>query len=77
MRFDLSDEEWAIIEPLLPLKKRGPARVDVPTQRHNDRWSTNQWVDNERFIIIQCDRVMIIPIIMNDCSFAILRNHHQ
>ncbi|MBL4768952.1 MAG: transposase [Rhodobacteraceae bacterium] len=28
MRFDLSDEEWAIIEPLLPLKKRGPDRVD-------------------------------------------------
>ncbi|VAV88505.1 Mobile element protein [hydrothermal vent metagenome] len=27
MRFDLSDEEWAIIEPLLPLKKRGPKRV--------------------------------------------------
>ena len=28
MRFDLSDEEWAIIEPLLPVKTRGPARVD-------------------------------------------------
>ena len=28
MRFDLSDEEWSIIEPLLPLKKRGPERVD-------------------------------------------------
>ena len=28
MRFDLSDEEWAIIEPLLPVKKRGPDRVD-------------------------------------------------
>jgi transposase len=28
MRFDLSDEEWAIIEPLLPLKTRGPDRVD-------------------------------------------------
>ncbi len=28
MRFDLSDEEWAIIEPLLPLNKRGPKRVD-------------------------------------------------
>jgi transposase len=28
MRFDLSDEEWAINEPHLPLKKRGPDRVD-------------------------------------------------
>ena len=28
MRFDLSDEEWAIIEPLLPLTKRGPDRGD-------------------------------------------------
>ncbi len=28
MRFDLSDEEWAAIEPLLPAAKRGPARVD-------------------------------------------------
>lgn len=28
MRFDLSDEEWAAIEPLLPLAKHGPARID-------------------------------------------------
>ncbi len=28
MRFDLTDEEWAIIEPLLPLRIRGPMRVD-------------------------------------------------
>ena len=28
MRFDLSDEEWAAIEPLLPPGKHGPARVD-------------------------------------------------
>ena len=28
MRFDLSDEEWGAIEPLLPLAKHGPARVD-------------------------------------------------
>src|SRR5690554_6861461 len=28
MRFDLSDEEWAAIEPLLPAAKHGPARVD-------------------------------------------------
>ena len=27
-RFDLSDVEWAIIEPLLPNKPRGVARVD-------------------------------------------------
>lgn len=27
-RFDLSDEEWAVIEPLLPKKGRGPARRD-------------------------------------------------
>ena len=27
MRFDLSDEEWAAIEPLLPAVKHGPARV--------------------------------------------------
>jgi transposase len=29
-RFDLSDEEWAVIEPLLPQQTRGP-------QRKNDR----------------------------------------
>jgi len=28
MRFDLSDEEWAIIEPLLPPRIHGPKRVD-------------------------------------------------
>ena len=28
MRFDLSDEEWAAIEPLLPAAKQGPKRVD-------------------------------------------------
>ncbi len=27
MRFDLSDEEWAAIEPLLPAAKHGPARA--------------------------------------------------
>jgi transposase len=27
-RFDLSDDEWVIIEPLLPKAGRGPARVD-------------------------------------------------
>ncbi len=28
MRFDLTDEEWATIEPLLPPRIRGPKRVD-------------------------------------------------
>ncbi len=28
MRFDLGDEEWAVIEPLLPTGGRGPKRVD-------------------------------------------------
>ncbi len=28
MRFDLSDEEWAVIEPLLPKGGRGPKRMD-------------------------------------------------
>ncbi len=28
MRFDLSDEEWAVIEPLLPSGGRGPKRKD-------------------------------------------------
>ena len=28
MRFDLSDEEWALLEPLLP-KSRKSARVDA------------------------------------------------
>ena len=28
MRFDLSDEEWSLIEPLLPARWRGPERVD-------------------------------------------------
>ena len=27
-RFDLSDEEWAVIEPLLPKQGRGPQRKD-------------------------------------------------
>ena len=27
-RFDLSDEEWAVIEPLLPKESRGPKRKD-------------------------------------------------
>jgi len=27
-RFDLSDEEWAVIEPLLPKQSRGPQRQD-------------------------------------------------
>lgn len=27
-RFDLSDDEWAIIAPLLPKQTRGPARKD-------------------------------------------------
>ena len=27
-RFDLSDEEWTVIAPLLPEKGRGPARKD-------------------------------------------------
>ena len=30
-RFDLNDEEWAVIEPLLPKKGRGPARKDDRT----------------------------------------------
>ena len=28
MHFDLSDEEWVVIEPLLPKGGRGPKRVD-------------------------------------------------
>lgn len=27
-RFDLSDEEWAVIQPLLPKRGRGPSRKD-------------------------------------------------
>ncbi len=27
-RFDLSDEEWAVIQPLLPVRKQGPVRRD-------------------------------------------------
>ena len=30
-RFDLSDDEWAVIEPLLPKKGRGPARKNDRT----------------------------------------------
>lgn len=30
-RFDLSDEEWAVIQPLLPKQWRGPARKDDRT----------------------------------------------
>ena len=28
MRFDLTDEKWSVIEPLLPKSSRGPKRVD-------------------------------------------------
>ena len=28
MRFDLSDEEWVVIEPLLPTGGRGPKLTD-------------------------------------------------
>ena len=30
-RFDLSDEEWAVIQPLLPKQGRGPVRRDDRT----------------------------------------------
>ena len=30
-RFDLTDEEWAVIQPLLPAKGRGPTRKDDRT----------------------------------------------
>ena len=30
-RFDLSDKEWAVVQPLLPKKGRGPARKDDRT----------------------------------------------
>ena len=30
-RFDLSDEEWAVIQPLLPKQGRGPTRKDDRT----------------------------------------------
>lgn len=30
MRFDLSDQEWTVIEPHLPRGGRGPKRVDDP-----------------------------------------------
>lgn len=30
-RFDLSDEEWAVIQPLLPQQGRGPRRKDDRT----------------------------------------------
>jgi transposase len=29
MRYELSDEEWAAIKPMLPNKPRGVPRVDV------------------------------------------------
>ncbi len=37
-RFDLSDKEWAIIEPLLPNKPRGVPRVDDRTVLNGIFW---------------------------------------
>jgi transposase len=37
-RFELSDKEWAIIEPLLPNKPRGVARVDDRTVLNGIFW---------------------------------------
>jgi transposase len=34
MRYDLSDFEWSVIEPVLPKGRRGPKRKD-------DRWVMN------------------------------------
>jgi transposase len=33
-RFDLTDFEWSVIEPLLPTKVRGVARVDDAGESH-------------------------------------------
>ena len=32
-RFDLTDAQWAVLEPLLPTAKR-PGRPSLPTKRH-------------------------------------------
>ena len=37
-RFDLTDKEWAIIQPLLPNKPRGVARVDDRTVLNGIFW---------------------------------------
>ena len=37
-RFDLTDKEWAIIEPLLPNKPRGVPRVDDRTVLNGIFW---------------------------------------
>ena len=37
-RFDLSDKEWAIVEPLLPNKPRGVPRVDDRTVLNGIFW---------------------------------------
>jgi len=31
-RFDLTDLEWSIMQPLLPTKSRGVPRVEIPTK---------------------------------------------
>jgi transposase len=35
-RHDITDEQWALIEPLIPEQKPGPGR-----KRHNDRQTLN------------------------------------
>jgi transposase len=37
MRYELTDHEWAAIEPMLPNRSRGVARVMSPLSSHPER----------------------------------------
>jgi transposase len=40
-RYELTDREWAIIEPLLPNKPRGVARVDERRGLNGIMWGSH------------------------------------
>ncbi len=74
MRLYLLDEEWAIIEPLLPLKKRGTKRVDdrKPTCHHMKKTLAIKGPSiDDRKKFLDSDRWDIsLSILHNDMSSA-------
>jgi transposase len=44
-RHELSDEEWAVIEPLLPTNSRGVKRVDDRRVINGILWTGSSWRD--------------------------------
>ena len=44
-RYDLTDFEWSVIEPLLPNKPRGVPRVDDPARANGIMWVLRSGAD--------------------------------